>query len=200
AVAHGRAAHAGNQHEVGKNAIWSLARFVDRAQALTDYARGITVNVGKITGGQGRNTVPDRCEALIDLRFVSTADGEATVEKLREAAVDAAIEGTRIELSGGVARPPLARTPDNVALAAEYGACARAAGLGATRPTSWAAAPTPAPPPPSASPPSTASAPAARAFTPTKSSSRSARWPSASRRWCASSPAAARHEPSAASR
>jgi glutamate carboxypeptidase len=130
AVAHGRAAHAGNQHEEGKNAIWALARFVDRAQALTDYDRGITVNVGKISGGQGRNTVPDRCEALVDLRFVSIADGEATVEKLRDAAQRAAIEGTHIELSGGVARPPLERTPDNVALAGEYGACARAVGLG----------------------------------------------------------------------
>jgi glutamate carboxypeptidase len=130
ATAYGKAAHAGNQHEEGKNAIWSLARFVDRAQALTDYARGITVNVGKITGGQGRNTVPDRCEALIDIRFLSLEDGAATVEALKAAANDAALVGTRIELAGGIARPPLLRTPENVALAAEYGAAARAAGLG----------------------------------------------------------------------
>src|SRR5207237_8753525 len=37
-VAHGRAAHAGNHHEQGKNAIWALARFVDRVHGLTDYA------------------------------------------------------------------------------------------------------------------------------------------------------------------
>jgi glutamate carboxypeptidase len=36
AVATGRAAHAGNNHKEGKNAIWALARFVDRAQSLTD--------------------------------------------------------------------------------------------------------------------------------------------------------------------
>src|SRR5262249_37909477 len=43
-TARGKAAHAGNQHQDGANALWALARFVDRAQGLTDYARGITVN------------------------------------------------------------------------------------------------------------------------------------------------------------
>ncbi len=38
-VATGVAAHAGNAHEQGRNAIWALARFVDRAQGLTDRAR-----------------------------------------------------------------------------------------------------------------------------------------------------------------
>src|SRR5207244_5556207 len=54
----GVASHAGNDHEKGRNAIWALARFVDRAQALTDYARGVTVNVGTIQGGTARNTLP----------------------------------------------------------------------------------------------------------------------------------------------
>ena len=34
---HGRAAHAGNNHKEGANAIWAIARFVDAAQELTDY-------------------------------------------------------------------------------------------------------------------------------------------------------------------
>lgn len=52
AVASGRSAHAGNAHRDGANALWALARFVDRVQALTDYDRGVTVNVGKMTGGE----------------------------------------------------------------------------------------------------------------------------------------------------
>src|SRR5919201_281143 len=44
-------AHAGNEHARGRSAVWSLARFVDRAQALTDYGRGLTVNVGVFEGG-----------------------------------------------------------------------------------------------------------------------------------------------------
>jgi glutamate carboxypeptidase len=132
ASAYGVAAHAGNGHEQGRNAIWALSRFIDRAQGLTDYARGVTVNVGKASGGQGRNTVPDRANAWLDLRFCSKADGEAVIAALREAASAAAasVDGTRIELEGGIARQPLERTPASLALCAEYAVCARASGLG----------------------------------------------------------------------
>jgi glutamate carboxypeptidase len=131
-VAHGRAAHAGNAHREGANAIWALARFVDGVQALTDYDRGVTVNVGKFTGGQGKNTVPDRAEAQLDLRFCSRADGESLVAAVRAIAQNAAagVPGTRCEVLGGIARLPLERTDESARLCTEYGACARAHGLG----------------------------------------------------------------------
>jgi glutamate carboxypeptidase len=132
ATAHGKASHAGAKHEEGANAIWALARFVDRVQAMTDYAKGVTVNVGKVTGGQGKNTVPDKAEALLDLRFCSRADGEALVAAVHKAALDAgeSVKGTRIDMGGGIARLPLERTDASAALLAEYAACARASGLG----------------------------------------------------------------------
>ncbi|MCY1074175.1 M20 family metallopeptidase [Archangium lansingense] len=132
AVAHGKAAHAGNAHQEGANALWALARFVDRVQQLTDYPRGITVNVGKVTGGQGKNTVPDHAVAEVDLRFCTRADGEDLVQRFRQAAEEAAagVPGTRVEVSGGVAREPLERTEASAALMAAYGACAHASGLG----------------------------------------------------------------------
>ena len=132
AKAHGKAAHAGNAHREGANAIWALARFVDLAQNLTDYDRGVTLNVGKFTGGQGKNTVPDEAEALLDFRFITTKDGESTMEALRVAAEGAcaAVPGTRIDLTGGIARTPLERTEANIAVCREYAACAKACGLG----------------------------------------------------------------------
>jgi glutamate carboxypeptidase len=132
AVAHGKAAHAGNLHHEGKNAIWALARFVDRAQQLTDYARGVTVNVGRIEGGIGKNTVPERAQAAVDFRFVSAADGEATLAAIRSAADEAArsVDGTRIECDGKLSRLPLERSDASAALYGEYAACARASGLG----------------------------------------------------------------------
>ncbi|HVY44914.1 MAG TPA: M20/M25/M40 family metallo-hydrolase [Minicystis sp.] len=132
AVARGVAAHAGNAHDKGKNAIWALARFVDRAQQLTDYARGVTVNVGSFHGGQSKNTVPDLAEAAVDFRFVNAEDQRAMIDALVEAgrAAAATVEGTSVEVKYGAGRTPLERTEANAALAAEYGACARAAGLG----------------------------------------------------------------------
>ena len=131
-IAHGKAAHAGNHHPDGVNAIWALARFVERAQALTDYERGVTVNVGKVTGGIGKNTVPDHAEALVDFRYLTARDGEALDAALRDAARAAAegVAGARIEVKGGITRAPLERTDASAALLAEYAACARASGLG----------------------------------------------------------------------
>ncbi len=131
-VAHGKAAHAGNAHKDGANALWALCKLVDRAQALTDYARGVTVNVGKITGGTSKNTVPDRAEALVDLRFETRADGEALVLAITKAADEAAlaVPGTRFEIEGGIARLPLERTEASVKLMEDYGKAARASGLG----------------------------------------------------------------------
>ena len=130
-VAHGKAAHAGNAHKEGVNALWALAKLVDRVQSLTSYERGVTVNVGKIAGGTSKNTVPDRAEALVDLRFESRADAEALIEAIKKAADEcaAAVPGSRFELSGGVARLPLERTDASVKLMDAYAACARASGL-----------------------------------------------------------------------
>jgi glutamate carboxypeptidase len=132
-VGQGKAAHAGNAHAEGKNAIWAVARWVDAAQQLTDYDRGITVNVGTIGGGIGKNTVPEHAEAHADIRYLTRADGEALVQRLRDAAERAAasVPGTRLELSGGTNRDPLERTPANLALMEEYAQAARASGLGA---------------------------------------------------------------------
>jgi glutamate carboxypeptidase len=131
-VARGIAAHAGNQHQDGKNAIWALARFIDRAQRLTDYGHGVTVNVGKIAGGHGKNTVPDFAEAWVDFRFCTQQDGEALTAALAQAGAEAAqsVFGTRLEVDGGIARLPLERSDASAELMAEYAACARASGLG----------------------------------------------------------------------
>lgn len=132
-VAHGKAAHAGNNHADGINAIWALSRFVDGAQGLTNAERGVTLNVGKISGGIGKNTVPDHAEALVDFRFLTAPDGEATLASVRAIADQAAssVAGAKIEVRGGISRVPLERTDASAALCAEYAACARASGLGA---------------------------------------------------------------------
>jgi glutamate carboxypeptidase len=133
ARAHGRAAHSGNLHHEGVNAIWALARFVDRAQSLTDYDKGVTVNVGRFDGGEARNTVPDAARADLDIRFVTPADGEHLVADLESEARAAAasVPGSAIEMSGGISRQPLERTVESARLYAEYAACAAQAGLGA---------------------------------------------------------------------
>lgn len=129
-LAEGRAAHAGAAHSDGRNAIRALARFVERAEAQTDYARGTTVNVGTIRGGTTPNTVPAQAEAELDLRFERVADAHALLELLRTAAEEVALPGTRLSLHGGIKRLPLERSEASLTLYARYAECQRLAGLG----------------------------------------------------------------------
>lgn len=64
----GRGAHAGGAHGEGANAIRQLARLVERASALTDVSRGLTVNVGVIEGGTVTNRVPHHAAARLEMR------------------------------------------------------------------------------------------------------------------------------------
>ncbi|MCA9708521.1 MAG: M20/M25/M40 family metallo-hydrolase [Myxococcales bacterium] len=138
-VVEGRAAHAGNQHAQGTSAIAVLARLVLAAEALTDYARGVTVNVGIVAGGTAKNTVPDRARCVIDARFLTVADAQAVVARMEalaadpfgdEADVPERLRHARVRLQGGIARPPMEVLPGTQALRERYEAHAAAAGLG----------------------------------------------------------------------
>lgn len=129
--AHGKAAHAGNALAEGRNAIWALSQFIDRAQRVNGTIAGASLSVGLVRGGTSRNTVPERAECEVDLRF-SNAEGErALSEALARAAEDAAreIQGTRVELTVTISRKPWARSEASSALSARYGACQMASGL-----------------------------------------------------------------------
>ena len=129
--ARGVAAHAGNEPEKGRSAIWSLARFVDRAQGLTAPGGGVSVNVGVISGGTTKNTVPEAARCEVDLRFERRDDGPRLLEALRALAGEAALPGTSLAVERASWRDPLEETPASAALARTYGECQRESGLGA---------------------------------------------------------------------
>jgi glutamate carboxypeptidase len=68
ATVSGRGAHAGGKHSHGANAIVQLGRTVQRIAALTDYSRGLTVNVGTVRGGTVLNRVPHEAVAEGEFR------------------------------------------------------------------------------------------------------------------------------------
>jgi len=130
-TATGRAAHAGNHHKEGVNAIRLLSRFVEAAEALTDYPSGTTVNVGLIAGGEATNTVPAHAECNIDFRFEDPVAGDKLIAAVQELPTDAPRElGGSIAAAGGVRRPPWGKTEAGMQLFQKYASCAEAAGLG----------------------------------------------------------------------
>jgi glutamate carboxypeptidase len=129
-VASGKAAHAGNAYFEGANAIWSLARFIEAAQALSSKATGVTVNVGTISGGTSKNTVPAEAQAGVDLRYLTAADGATLVEQLHAIAAAVALPGTTLKVEVGPQRPPMGRIEGTQALVESYAAAAHEFGLG----------------------------------------------------------------------
>lgn len=102
-------AHAGVDHEKGANAILELSRLVIQLQALTDYNRGITLNVGRIRGGSATNVVPALAEAEVDFRVPTLADERRLEEQVRS--LKLADPRCILQMDGGLNRPPLERTP-----------------------------------------------------------------------------------------
>ena len=72
----GRESHAGAAHADGVSANLELAHKVIDLEALTDYRKGTTVNVGTMRGGEKRNTRPGCAEAFVDLRYIENPDGK----------------------------------------------------------------------------------------------------------------------------
>lgn len=108
-TAYGRSAHAGADHSKGVNAIEELAHHIIAIQRLTDYERGLTVNVGVIRGGTASNVVPDKATLEVDMRVEHVEDAEWVAQQL--AALEPVLTGAQLEISGGLNRPPMEHTP-----------------------------------------------------------------------------------------
>ncbi|HXH04774.1 MAG TPA: hydrolase [Candidatus Competibacteraceae bacterium] len=106
-VVHGRAAHAGRDHHLGRNAIVLLAEGIVRLDALNGQRPGVTVNPGHIEGGGPVNIVPDLAILRFNIR-VASHEEQHWVERELHALVDelSGREGFQVELHGRFGRPP----------------------------------------------------------------------------------------------
>jgi glutamate carboxypeptidase len=102
---HGRAAHAGGDHEKGRNAIEEMAHQVLAIQKMTDYSKGTTLNVGVIHGGTVINVVPAEAVIQVDLRVMQPGEAERILAALK--ALKPVLAGTSLAVSGELNRPPM---------------------------------------------------------------------------------------------
>jgi len=112
----GVSAHVAASGSEGHSAIVALAKKVIAIESLTDYSRGILLNVGTIEGGTKRNVVPDHASAWIDLRYDEPGQGEEMRARLEQIARAEDVPGTSATLWGRLHRPPKPETPQVDAL------------------------------------------------------------------------------------
>lgn len=101
----GRAAHSGGDHQAGRNAIEEMAHQVIAIQRLTDYSKQTTVNVGVIQGGTVSNVVPEEASIEVDIRVMQSGEWERIEAEVKN--LKPVLDGTSIEITGGLNRPPM---------------------------------------------------------------------------------------------
>ncbi|MFZ1916355.1 MAG: M20 family metallopeptidase [Terriglobales bacterium] len=122
----GKASHAGLDFEKGVNAIVELARQIEKITSFTDLKKGLTVNVGMVTGGSRTNVVPAEAMAHVDVRIARLKDAAGIDKKMR--GLRPFNRKCRLHVTGGINRPPMERTPGVAALYEKAAIIAR--GLG----------------------------------------------------------------------
>ena len=110
----GVSAHSGLDFEKGQSAIVELAHQIYAISRLTNLKRGITLNVGVIRGGTRTNVVAADASADIDLRIARKEDGKEMERRVQ--ALRPVNPRCRLEIQGGINRPPLERTEQVAAL------------------------------------------------------------------------------------
>ena len=123
----GRAAHAGVEPEKGINAVEELARQILKIQALSSAEQETTVSVTVAQGGTRDNVIPDAAAAMVDFRFRTVEEGQRVEAALRH--LEPQLSGARIEVSGGINRPPMIKGPKSEALFAKAREIGRDLGL-----------------------------------------------------------------------
>ncbi len=104
-IAQGKAAHVGRAFDEGRNAICFLAEAISAIHALNGKRKGVTINVGKIAGGEALNVVPDNAVAKLDVR-ISHPDDEGWVRlKIDQIICEMQREGYSLTVQGEFGRP-----------------------------------------------------------------------------------------------
>lgn len=113
---YGKAAHSGIAPQDGISAIEEICYKIIELQKLNRYEDGVNVNVGLISGGEAANVVSPYAEALIDVRITEPQQGAEIDEAIRKVCAKPFIEGTNIELVGGINRYPVIKNDKTEAL------------------------------------------------------------------------------------
>lgn len=110
----GVAAHSGVDFDKGHSAVVELAGLIERVAGFTDLSTGVTVNPGVVRGGTRSNVVAAEAMTEVDVRIARMKDA-ARVERMFRG-LRVRDKACRLEITGGINRPPMERTKGTVEL------------------------------------------------------------------------------------
>ncbi|WP_133129262.1 hydrolase [Legionella yabuuchiae] len=104
-IATGKAAHAGRSFYEGRNAICYLAEMLLDIHALNESKENFTINIGKISGGDALNIVPDKAVAKLDVRITHPDDEDLIRQKINSIIQKHQHKDYSLTLEGDFGRP-----------------------------------------------------------------------------------------------
>jgi glutamate carboxypeptidase len=106
--------HAGTRPEDGRSAIRELGNIIQTLEAMNDFKRGVTVNVGVVKGGTKPNVIAEEAYAEVDMRVPTHADADKLVPEILN--LQSRTEGVSVRVVGELNRPPYEKSNAGAAL------------------------------------------------------------------------------------
>ena len=126
----GVAAHSGVNYHLGHSAIQALSRIISNLYTLRDDEKGISINVGGISGGTGKgNVVAAEASLIAEVRFYQPEQAAPLLDAIARFASDTGDEKVTSKLNVLAQRPPMQQTDASRKLYEKARACAEQNGL-----------------------------------------------------------------------
>jgi glutamate carboxypeptidase len=104
----GKAAHSGLDFDKGESAIVEMAKQITAISKLVDAKRGLTLNVGLVSGGTRTNVIPALATASLEVRVARMKDAAVIDRQLRT--LKPFNRKCKLDIKGSVNRPPMERS------------------------------------------------------------------------------------------
>ena len=126
----GVAAHSGVNYLLGHSAIQALSRIICNLYTLRDDEKGISINVGGISGGTGKgNVVAAEAGLIAEVRFYQPEQAEPLLEAIHRFGADTGDPQVTSTVQVLSQRPPMQQTEASRKLYEKARACAEKNGL-----------------------------------------------------------------------
>jgi glutamate carboxypeptidase len=106
--------HAGTKPEDGRSAIRELGNVIQTLEAMNDFSRGISVNVGVVRGGTRPNVVAEEAYAEVDMRVPTISDADELFPRILN--LKSRTDGVSVKVVGELNRPPYEKSNAGAAL------------------------------------------------------------------------------------
>jgi glutamate carboxypeptidase len=108
----GKPAHAGNNYSKGVDANLELSHKTLALSKLMNLDEGTTLNIGKIEGGIGANTVSPFSKMVFEIRYTKIQERDRVLKGIDEVVKKSFVPNTISKLSGGIQRDVMEETQE----------------------------------------------------------------------------------------